>query len=75
MKLSKNNFSKNLCRFKQPGKIDIEGTTYTYETNNAIYDIAILGGMKYYQKNMGGYSDRIDSIQSIHYEIEKYYNI
>lgn len=75
MKLSNNNFSKNAYRLKQSGKFYIEGITYTYETRNDIYDITIIDGMKYYQKNMGGYSSRIDSIQPIHYAIENHYNI
>ena len=75
MNLSENNFSSNPCKFKQPDNVDINGTIYTYETDNAIYDIAIINGRKYYQKNMGGYSNLIDNIQPIHYAIENHYNI
>lgn len=75
MKLSKDNFYKGVCRFTSPGRIDIEGTVYTYESNNAIYDIAIVSDKKYYQKNMKGYSDSIDDICIIHHAIEKHYNI
>lgn len=75
MKLSENNFSNHPCKLKQSGNIDEKGTIYTYETNNAIYDIAVIDGRKYYQKNMGGYSKLINNIQPIHYAIENYYNI
>lgn len=75
MRLSKHNFSKSVCQFKQPGKINIEGTIYTYETHKAIFDIAVIKGTKYYQKNMHGYSNRIDSMEPIHYAIESHYNI
>lgn len=75
MNLSENNFSSNPCNSKQPCSVNVEGTIYTYETKNDLYDIAVIGGRKYYQKNMGGYSNLIDSIQPIHYAIENYYNI
>ena len=75
MKLSKERFSKGPCRFRTPGKIDVEGTLYTYESQKDIFDIVILNGMKYYQKNMRGYSNRIDVIEPIHCEIERHYNI
>lgn len=75
MKLSKNNFYFGICRFKRPGKIDIEGIVYTYETNNAIYDVAIVSGVKYYQSNMKGYFADINDAHYIHYAIEKHYKI
>ena len=75
MMLSKNNFYKSVHWFKRPGNTDIEGAIHTYEPNDAIYDIAIINKMKFYQKNMGEYSNRIDSIQPIHCAIEDHYGI
>ena len=72
MNLSKKNYSKHVCRFRRPGKIDIEGTIYTYESKNDMFDVVIIAGQKHYQKNMGGYTDRVETI---HRNIEKHYNI
>ena len=73
--LNINQFNKTACRFRTPGQIDVEGTTYTYESKHAIYDITVLQGKKYYQKNMAGYHTTIDHITPIHCEIERHYKI
>lgn len=75
MKPSNNNFSKRTLRLQQPGRIDTEGIIYTYESHGISYDIAVIDGIKYYQMDDEGYSNLIDSIQDIHYEIERHYNI
>ena len=73
--LDKKQFNKVACRFREQGKPDIEGTTYSYESRNVLHDITVLGGKKYYQKNMSGYHTTIDHITPIHCEIERHYCI
>lgn len=75
MNLSKNNFSKSACKFQRPGNIDIEGTVYTYESGKNLFDVVIIGGRKYYQKNMAGYTTDAERIEPIHRSIETHYNI
>jgi len=45
---------------------------YSYETSNALYDITIIDGVKFYRINMGQWSN---DNKPIHHEIEKFFNI
>lgn len=75
MKLSKSNFSKRECGLVKKNEFDIDGNVYTYESRDNVYDIAIIAGMKIYQKNMKGYALYPDNGHCIYREIEKHYDI
>ena len=76
MNLSKNNYFKNeIVRFKLKSGEVKTGTLYGYESKNAIYDVLLLDGMKYYQKNAGGWHNTIDKIDLIHNNIERHFEI
>ena len=68
MRLSNNNFYKGSTLLKNGNGAIV----YTYESYNALYDVMEISGRKYYQKNMGGYSDKVELI---HKAIEKHYGI
>ena len=74
MNLSQNNFCKGACMFKQRG-ITIEGKVYSYASGKDLFDVLILNGLKYYQKNMRGYSIGANMIEPIHREVERHFNI
>lgn len=74
MKIVEKYFSKKALRFKAPRKVDIiDGMLYSYRAQNNIYSVLVIGGGKYYSKNEGAYTSRIDEITKIHREIESHY--
>ena len=48
---------------------------FTYETHNALYDVLVFEGAKFYRKNCGALSNLISSITPIHYAIENHFSI
>lgn len=48
---------------------------YSYESANALYDICIWEGRKFYRVNSGAWSNLISNITPIHVAIERHFNI
>lgn len=71
MRLSKDRFYRGDYRIDR-GKGAEVFPLYTYETGNALYDVAIIDGVKFYRVNMGQWSN---DNKPIHCEIEKFFNI
>ena len=74
MKLAKDRFYKSDLTMSVYGGGREKYDLYTYETENALYDVAVStpGGPKLYRKNMGRWSY---TPEKIHLEISKHYNI
>jgi len=72
MRLSKDRFYRGDYRIDR-GKGAEVFPLYTYETSNALYDITIIDGMKFYRVNMGQWSNT--NVTPIHCEIENFFNI
>ena len=76
MRLAQDRFFKGQFNFKRTTNSKIEkAPRFTYETHNALYDIVIIDGHKYYSKNMGILHNTIDKITPIHVKIEQHFNI
>lgn len=71
MRLSLSNYNSYDATFND-GSI---GYIYSYESGNAIYDIAVVNGGKLYRTNGSVWSNLINSIKPIHCEIERHFNI
>lgn len=82
MNLAIDRFFKGNTRFPYKGPSTTKETgiitaqVYSYETNNAIYDVLVFeNGLKAYRKNMGPMQSTIDAIKPVHYEVERHFKL
>jgi len=75
MPLSPDRFYKGSTQFRcADGTVEL-ATVYSYETHNALYNVLIIRGGKFYRLNCGPLSNLISAIRPIHYEIERKFGI
>jgi len=75
MNLSDKNYyhSKIMVQPKNGERTEVD--QYTYEANNALYDVMRFGKALFVRENSGPWSDRIDAWNRIHYEICNHYGL
>lgn len=48
---------------------------YSYESKDALYDLAVVNGGKMVRVNCGPWSNRIDAWKPVHYAILNHFNL
>lgn len=79
MNLAQDRFSKSEITLVNAAQECLQATCYTYETNDDLYDVAVVHGkdqeFKIHRVNMGPWSNLITTLKPIHYAIEDHFKI